>query len=124
WQLDVDTQTLHWAEEVYRIHEVDPPIKPTVAEAIQFYAPEIRPVITAAVQAGIEAGTPWDLELPLITARGQHIWVRDLGTAERRDGKTIRLYGAFQDITDRVLGREALKQSEERFRSLFENAVV
>jgi hypothetical protein len=72
WQLDADTQTLIWTEEVYAIHEVDPATKPTVAEAIQFYAPESRPAITAAVQAAINAGTSFDLELPLITARGRY----------------------------------------------------
>ena len=81
WQLDVDTQTLHWTAEVYRIHEVDPACKLTIAEAIQFYAPEARPVITAAVQAAIDAGTPFDLELPLMTARSRHIRVRALGSA-------------------------------------------
>jgi PAS domain S-box-containing protein len=101
WQLNVDTQTLIWTEEVYRIHEVDPAIKPTVAEAIRFYAPEARPVITAAVEAAINAGTSFDLELPLQTARGRHIWVRTLGIARRHDGKTIRVHGACQDITTR-----------------------
>ena len=118
WQLDVDTQTLIWTEEVYRIHEVDPATKPTVAEAIQFYAPEARPVITAAVQAAIDAGTSFDLELPLLTARGRYIWVRALGIAERRDGKTIRVYGAFQDITDRKRAEEALRDSEARLHAI------
>ena len=111
WQLNVDTQTLIWTEEVYGIHEVDPATKPTVAEAIQFYAPESRPVITAAIQAAINAGTSFDLELPLMTARGRPIWVRTLGIAERLDGKTIRVYGALQDITAR-------KQSEVELASL------
>ena len=97
----MDTQTLIWTEEVYAIHEVDPATKPAVAEAIQFYAPESRPAITAAVQAAINAGTSFDLELLLLSARGRHIWVRTLGIAERLDGKTIRVYGAFQDITKR-----------------------
>jgi PAS domain S-box-containing protein len=101
WQLDVDTQTLSWTDEVYRIHEVDLTIRPSLAEAIRFYAPEARPVVTAAIQAATDAGTPWDLELPLITAQGRHIWVRAQGTAERHGGKTIRLYGVFQDITER-----------------------
>ena len=106
WELDLDTQTLFWTEEVYRLHEVDPAIKPTVAEAIQFYAPEARPVITAAVQAAIDAGTPFDLELPLVTARGRRVWVHALGNAESRGGKTARLYGAFQDITERKHAEE------------------
>jgi PAS domain S-box-containing protein len=101
WQLDVDTQTVQWTEETYRIHEVDPAANPTLAERIQFYAPDAQPVIAAAVQAAIDTGRSFDLDLPLITARGRHIWVHAQGVAERRGGKTIRLYGAFQDITER-----------------------
>jgi len=101
WELVVDTQALYWSEEVFRIHEVDPECQPSVAEALQYYAPEARPVITAAVQTAIDAGTPFDAALPLVTAHGRRIWVRAMGTAERHEGKTIRVYGAFQDITER-----------------------
>ncbi len=101
WELDLDTQTLHWTAETYRIHEIDPATQPSVTEAIRFYAPEARPVITAAVQAAIESGTPFDLELPLVTGRGRRVWVYASGIAESRVGKPIRLYGAFQDISER-----------------------
>jgi PAS domain S-box-containing protein len=107
WELDLETQTLHWTNEVYRIHEVDPAVKPSVAEAIQYYTPEARPVIAAAVQAAIDAGTPFDVELPLVTAHGRRIWVRALGGAEIREGKTIRVHGAFQDITARRVADES-----------------
>jgi PAS domain S-box-containing protein len=122
WQLDVGTQTLYWTAEVYRILEVGPTIKPTIAEWSQFFAPEARPVITAAVQAAIDAGTPFDLELPLVTGQGRRIWVCAQGIAKRRDGKTIRLYGAFQDITGRKRTETALRESEARFRTIFEEA--
>ena len=118
WELDVESQTLTWSDEVYRIHEVDPSVKPNVTEAINFYAPESRPLISAAVQAGIESGTPWDLELELITAKGRRIWVRALGMAERKNGKTVRLFGAFQDITERKQAENQLRESNERFTRL------
>jgi PAS domain S-box-containing protein len=111
WELDMETQTLIWTEEVYRIHEIDPGTRLDVTEAINFYSPEAQPVIAAAVQVGIDSGTPWDLELPLITAQGQRIWVRAQGAAECRGGKTVCLHGAFQDITERKQAerlREAL----------------
>jgi len=122
WELNVDTQTLIWTEEVCRIHEVDPAIKPTVAEAIRFYAPEARPVITAAVQAAIDTGTSFDLELPLMTARGRHIWVRAFGIVKRRDGKTIRVYGAFQDVTKRKRAEETLAESQRKLAAIFDAA--
>jgi PAS domain S-box-containing protein/putative nucleotidyltransferase with HDIG domain len=107
WELDLETQTLSWTEEVYRIHEVDPATRLNVAEAIDFYTPAARPVITAAVQAATDSGTPWDLELPLITATGRQIWVRTQGEAESRDGRIVRLYGALQDITKRKQADES-----------------
>jgi two-component system, cell cycle sensor histidine kinase and response regulator CckA len=112
WELDVEGQILTWSKEVYRIHGVDPANPPSVDQAIHFYAPEARPVITTAMQAGIDSGTPFDLELPLITAQGQHLWVRAQGAAERRGGRTVRLYGAFQDITERRRVAQMLRQSQ------------
>ncbi len=101
WQLDVDTQTLHWTREVYRIHEVDAGFHPTLENAIEFYAPEARGEIAMAVRAAMDAGTPFDLELPLVTARGRRIWVRAQGAGERRGDRIVRIHGAFQDITER-----------------------
>ncbi|MHB0987252.1 MAG: PAS domain S-box protein [Bellilinea sp.] len=111
WEIHPDTQTLNWTEEVYRIHEVDLATRPNPAEAINFYAPEARPVISAAIQACIESGTPWDLELELITAKGNRIWVHTQGNAERRDSKITRIYGAFQDITERKLAENEIRKA-------------
>lgn len=121
WSLDLSSQKLAWSEEVYRIHEVAPTVTPTVDNAINFYAPEARPVIRAKVEEAASKGTPWDVELPFITATGKHIWVRALGTAEKKDGKVLRLHGAFQDITARKGAEMALRESETRFRQLAEH---
>jgi PAS domain S-box-containing protein len=101
WRLDLASQTLEWTTEVYAIHEVAPTFRPSVATAIEFYAPEARPLITAAVQTAIDAGQSFDMELPLVTGTGRRIWVRAQGAAERHDGRTTQLYGAFQDVTER-----------------------
>ncbi|MGD1888654.1 MAG: diguanylate cyclase [Cohaesibacteraceae bacterium] len=101
WSLELETGFLHWSEETKRIHEVPPDYEPSVETAINFYAPEARTAITAAVEQGIDAGTPWDLELPLITAKDRHIWVRAFGRVVEKQGKPHSLIGAFQDITDR-----------------------
>ena len=83
WEFDLRTNSLFWSKEVFRIHEVDPSVVPCVDQAIHFYTPESRPLIQAAVSKGIESGTPWDLELKLITAKGNAIWVRAIGQAGR-----------------------------------------
>ena len=101
WELDLVSNHLSWTAETCRIHDLDADFEPSVDQAINFYAPEARPVIEAAVKAGIESGTPWNLELPLITAKGRHIWVHAKGFAAMENGNAVRLFGAFQDITVR-----------------------
>jgi diguanylate cyclase (GGDEF)-like protein/PAS domain S-box-containing protein len=54
---------------------------------------------------------------------GTIIWVRFTVRAVRGDGGEILRYdGALEDITDRHRAEEALRSSEERFRSLVQNA--
>ncbi len=111
WELDLDTDTLVWDEEVRRLHDVPPDFVPSVDSAIEFYAPEARPVIRAAVETLIASGAPYSLELPLITATGRRIHVRGQGEAEMRDGRAVKLYGIFQDITDLHEATQLLRET-------------
>ena len=112
WELLLDRQVLVCSDELYRIHEVEPAGYTPVNDAINFYAPEARPVISAAVQACIEEGLPFDVTLPLITARGRRIHVRVQGRPVLQEGKTIRLLGALQDVTEQYEARAQLKLLE------------
>jgi PAS domain S-box-containing protein len=86
-----------------------------VATAIGFYAPEARPAIEAAVAACIADGTPFDLELPLVTATGALRWVRSVGEPDRDADGICRIHGAIQDITDRREAAREIAESRERF---------
>lgn len=121
WELDLHSLRVRWTPEVYRFHAIDPSYQPTLQEAINFFAPEARPLIEQAVRRGIADGTPWDLELPFPTP-GKLLWLRAIGKAVCRDGKAVKLLGCFQDVTDRRRVEESLCESELRFRVAFEHA--
>jgi diguanylate cyclase (GGDEF)-like protein/PAS domain S-box-containing protein len=124
WELDMASSHITWSEETRRIHEVPDDYQPTLAGAIDFYAPSARPVIEAAVQHAIRTGQGWDLELPFITHRGRSIWVRAVGEVEREDGEVVRLVGAFQDITQRTLLQQQLAEREQFLRLVTDNLPV
>jgi diguanylate cyclase (GGDEF)-like protein/PAS domain S-box-containing protein len=101
WEFEIATSRLDWTEQVYRIHELEPGMMPSLDNAVDFFAPEAQPVIRAAFETGVRDGKSWNLELPFVTAKGNPRWVRVQGIAALEDGKPVRLFGAFQDITER-----------------------
>jgi PAS domain S-box-containing protein len=113
WEINLETQELFWTEEVYFIHEVSTDYKPLLDEAINFYAPESVPVISKAVQRALENGEPFDLELQIITAKGKKLWVHSKGQVYKVDGKAKKVFGTFQDITERKQNEEELKKYRE-----------
>lgn len=116
WELRLDPPELTWSEETKRIHEVPSDYKPALDTAIEFYAPEARPIIQNAVEKAISHGNSWDLELPLISAKGNRLWVRALGSPVYDDGGLVSLIGAFQDITKHKLAEERILLSEANAR--------
>ncbi len=122
WNLDLKTHQLTWTEEVYRIREVDPDYQPQFEDGINAYPPEAQLILRESIKSAVNQGVSYDLELPFITAKGKHLWVRTIGNAEKLDGEIVRLYGVFQDITERKRAEEELRESEAKFRLAFSNA--
>jgi PAS domain S-box-containing protein len=87
---------------------------------LSFYTPATRGLIEAAFAEALECGTPYDLELEIITAQGDSRWVRTTGEPVYEDGTIVKLVGTFQDITERREVQVALTASEEKYRLLFE----
>ena len=111
WEIDFLTNHLWWSDETYRLHDTTPELySPTVDTAMNFYTPESRPVIADALQKGVKQGEAWDHELELITAKRRRIAIRVVGKVDVVNGRTVRAYGTFQDITERKRAEEALRK--------------
>lgn len=121
WSLDLQDNTTFWSEQTRRIHEVDDDFVSTLENGIDFYAPEARAVMARTVQQAIETGDSFDVELPLITAKGRDIWVRSMGEVEYEHGRPIRVHGAFQDITDRKTLQKQIEDQNQILHGVLEN---
>jgi PAS domain S-box-containing protein len=111
WEVDLNDKRLFWSDETCRIHGLEAGYKPSREESLAFYTPEARPVILQAVERAVSKGEGFDLELPQQLRDGRKIWVRVVGSVEYEDGRATRLVGAFQDVTERVNERLALKEA-------------
>jgi PAS domain S-box-containing protein len=119
WEFDVETKQQTWTDAVYAIHELDRAVHPTVSQGVNFYTPESQLIIARAVQRAIELGEPFDVELEIITAKGNRRSVHAVGQAAPTRRKVS---GFIQDITERKQAEATLRESEHQYRELFEAA--
>ena len=112
WEYDVASGTGKWTPEVYRIHEVELNSDISVADTLDFYTPDSRKTVEKAFNDAIEKAEPYDLELELITAKGNHKWVRTSGRPTIENGKAVKVIGSFQEITEHKNAKEKLRKKE------------
>jgi PAS domain S-box-containing protein len=112
WEWDIVNSRLTWSPEMYRIHEVPLGYEPTLAKELEFFTAQPQAAYSEALSTAVRTGKNFDLELPFRTARGNQLFVRILGHADIRDGRPVRIYGAFQDITARRDAEEMRRQLE------------
>ncbi|MFA4917597.1 MAG: histidine kinase [Syntrophales bacterium] len=118
WELDVNSLKQVWTEELYRMYEVDLNYEPTLENGLAFFSQESRPVIEQAARRAIDYGEPFNVELTVITAKGNLRWVYIIGKAHQKNGKTVKLSGTMQNITEYKRVLEKLESSREQLRNL------
>ncbi len=116
WEIDMLSGDIYWSVMVRQILEVRADVQPDLENAIRFYKEgESREIITRVIKDATEFGKPWDVELQIITAKGNTKWVRVIGEAEFVGDKCIRILGSFQEIDGRKKAEFAEKKAlEER----------
>jgi signal transduction histidine kinase len=120
WEFDVATGKATWTSEVTRIHDADPEDETTVDRGLSYYQGESRRQIEQAVKEAIEFGKSYALQLELITAKGRHKWVETIGHPMVENGKTVRVRGSFQDISERKQNELELNKHREQLEGLVE----
>ena len=112
WEYDLATGNLTWTDEVYRIYGLERTADPPeVANAIAAYDPDSAAMIEASFARLVADGEPYDLELGLVRADGERIWVRTIGRPVIEDGRVVRVGGHIADITERKRAEEELAET-------------
>ncbi len=122
WEFDPVTFKGTWTAETARIHDVDPTAEVSAHLGLSCVQGESRKRIEAAIKAAIEHGRPYDLELELVTSKGNRKWVRTICHPVVEGGRTVRVRGTLQDITELKRTEAALRESEQQYRLLVDHA--
>jgi PAS domain S-box-containing protein len=115
WEWDVETQTMFWTDEVYRIHDFQPSEFKSgsiehIEQSIECYDPSDRPVIMEAFRNCAENGQVYDLEFPFTTSMGRKRWIRTVAKPVLKDKRIVKVIGNIMDITERKQAEDELQK--------------
>jgi len=116
WVAELDgSDHTGWSAETHRIFGL--PTGSFNGTAAAFYErvhPDDRDAVFAAGQTAIEQGRPFDIEHRIVWPDGTVRWVHERGNAVRDpQGRALRMVGTVQDITERRLLEDQLRQSQK-----------
>jgi PAS domain S-box-containing protein len=103
-----------WSAELCRIWGI-PPVKRPIDLAVVFEMihPDDREYAARAVEDIIRTGTHLKAEHRIVRPDGEVRFLQVLGTVKRdASGRAYELFGTGQDITDRKLAEQALRQNQ------------
>ncbi len=117
------TSALTWTPETYRLYGVSPDTFVPSSEAfLSLVHPDDRAAMQAWMSACLAGLEPSENEFRVCLQDGSIRYIHGGGHLVPQDGESRRVVGIAQDITERKRAEEALRQSEESFRSVVENA--
>jgi PAS domain S-box-containing protein len=122
WVYHIESGTLEWSYAMFEIHELPPGEAPDLEQALAFYSPESREVVTNALETSIQTGIPFDEELQIRTRFGRLRWVRAIGQAVKdANGRIVQIEGGLQDITASHRAMEQIRRFADRQSTIFES---
>jgi PAS domain S-box-containing protein len=108
WELDPDTGEVFWSEHLFDLLGVEDDREPPLEEVLDIALDEDRDVLADAVDAAVESGEPFDVELRYRRPGDGRGWIRVQGVPVDADGdavsgdaEVVSVRGAAQDITER-----------------------
>lgn len=124
WEWEIETGKVHWSEELYRIYGFEPnEISPDYGIVVDAMHPGSREEFLNAIAAALKGQRPFELDYTFFRKDGSVAVLHTIGKVIcNSSGSPERMVGTVQDISEQKAAQEALRESENKFRSIFDKA--
>jgi len=121
---DTNKEEMWWSPQWYEILEYgNGEICPSISNFFNLIHNEHIGWVRSALKTHFKKKEPFAIEFKLKAKSGDYKWVRAKGEAIfDSKGKPLRMTGSIRDITKSKHAEEAIRLSEEKFRTMFEEA--
>ncbi len=125
WEWELATNAVRWSDELYRIYGFEPrSMAPDYSLVLAQMHPESKDEFLKAVDAALKEDRPFEMDYRFMRKDGSEAMLHTIGEVIRdASGVPVRMLGIVQDITDQVEVERRLRESEDKFRSIFEQAI-
>jgi PAS domain S-box-containing protein len=121
WDWDTATSMVSWSDETYRqFGFTRETFSGRVCDAVPRIHPEDLPRVEKAIQGTLSGHGEYSVQYRLVRPDGSTSWIDARGVMAG-EGST-HMMGIGIDITDLKSTEQSLRDSEEKYRNLFENA--
>ncbi len=126
WSLDLLNNQLAWSDEIYRIFEIDKTeTKASYETFLNAIHPDDRERVNTAFADSIKNKTSYSIDHRLLMPDGRIKYVMERGeTTYNSQDEPVFSYGTVQDISQKKLDEQHLKQWASIFESTIEAVII